>query len=103
LNPSHFKKLNPAVWQQAMTKELSALADNQTWSIIPLPAGKHAVGCRWIFKTKFNVDGTIERHKARLVAQGFLQKFEINYKEIFASNAKMTIVCVLLSVPVNQG
>jgi len=86
-----------------MTKELSALADNQTWSIIPLPAGKYAVGCRWIFKTKFNVDGTIERHKARLVAQGFLQKFEINYKEIFASNAKMTIVRVLLSVPVNQG
>jgi hypothetical protein len=42
---------------------------------MPLPAGKYAVGCRWIFKIKFNADGTIERHKAWLVAQGFSQKF----------------------------
>jgi len=48
-----------------MIKELSALADNKTWSIMPLPVGKHPVGCRWIFKTKFNSNGTIERPKTR--------------------------------------
>jgi hypothetical protein len=47
-----------------MTEELRALTDNKTWSIMPLPVGKHAVGCHWIFKTKFNSNGTIERHKA---------------------------------------
>jgi hypothetical protein len=59
------------VWQQAMTEELRALADNHTRSIMPLPASKHAVGCHWIFKKNFNSDGTIERYKDRLVAQGF--------------------------------
>jgi hypothetical protein len=86
-----------------MTEELSALADNHTWSIMPLPVGKHAIGCRQIFKTKFNSDGTIQRHKARPVAQGFSQKFGIDYKETFALVAKMTIMRVLLSVVVNQG
>jgi len=70
---------------------------------VPLPAGKHVVGCCWIFKTKFNADGTIERHKAWLVAQGFSQKFWIDYKETFALVAKMTIFRVLLFVAVNQG
>jgi histone deacetylase 1/2 len=47
-----------------MIEELSALNDNKTWSFMPLPAGKHAIGCSWIFKKKFNSDGIIERHKA---------------------------------------
>jgi hypothetical protein len=51
-----------------MIEELSALVDNKTWSIMLLLAGKHVVGCPWIFKIKFNSDGTIERYKARLVA-----------------------------------
>jgi hypothetical protein len=44
--PQSFQEAqSQVVWQQAMTEELSALADNHTWSIMPLPAGKHAVGC----------------------------------------------------------
>ena len=86
-----------------MAEELAALEENKTWSITPLPHGKHAVGSRWIFKTKFNSDGSIDRHKARLVAQGFTQKFSIDYKETFAPVAKMTTVRVLLSVAINNG
>jgi hypothetical protein len=86
-----------------MIEELSAFTNNKIWSIMPLLAGKHAVGCRWIFKKKFNLDGIIERHKARFVAQGFSQKFGIDYKKTFALVAKMTTVCVLLSMAVNQG
>lgn len=92
-----------AVWKQAMEDELTALAENNTWIIMPLPSGKQAVGCRWVFKTKFRSDGSIDRHKARLVAQGFTQKYGVDYKETFAHVAKMTTIRVLLSVAINNG
>lgn len=56
------------VWREAMKEELVALAKNNTWSIVPLPRGKHVVGGRWIYKTKFNYDGSLNWYKDHLVA-----------------------------------
>ncbi|KAM1686824.1 hypothetical protein ACFX2K_034874 [Malus domestica] len=56
-------------WNQAMAYELRAL--DKTWSLVQLPPGKKAIGSGWIYKIKFKTDGSIERHKARLVARGF--------------------------------
>jgi len=56
-----------------------------------------------VYKTKFNSDDTIDRHKVRLIAQGFTQTFGVDYKETFALIAKMNIVRVLLSIVVNSG
>jgi hypothetical protein len=67
--PKNFHKAqSQGVWQKAMAKELTTLEENKTWSIVLIPPGKHAVGSRWIFKTKFNSNGSINRHKAHLVA-----------------------------------
>jgi len=70
---------------------------------MPFPTGKQVVGYHWIFKTKLNLNGTIERYKAQLIAQGFSYKFRIDYKETFAHVAKMTTVRVLLSIVINHG
>ncbi|KAL6278328.1 hypothetical protein ACE6H2_021929 [Prunus campanulata] len=102
-DPQSFQEANlQEVWRKAMKEELQALDDNNTWSIVELPKEKKAVGSRWIYKTKFHSDGSIERHKARLVARGFTQTYGVDYKETFAPVAKMNTVRVLLSIAVNK-
>lgn len=56
-----------------MSDEFEALESNGTWTIQSLPVGKRPVACKWVYKLKFNSDGTLERHKARFVAKGFTQ------------------------------
>ena len=53
-----------------MFAELRALEQNDTWSLTTLPQGKHVIGCKWVYKNKYRVDGTIEQYKAHLVAKG---------------------------------
>ena len=67
--------LNPA-WQLAMTQESDALYTNDTWELVKLPIGKNVIGCKWVYKIKHKIDGTIERFKARLVVKGTLNKLE---------------------------
>lgn len=70
--PQNFHEANNKdVWKEAMQEEHKAPNQHKTKSITKLPKGKRAVGCKWIHKIKFNSDGLIERHKARLVARGF--------------------------------
>jgi hypothetical protein len=86
-----------------MHEELQALDANHTWSIVSFPKNKRAVGSCWVYKIKFKTDGSIERHKARLVTQGFTQTYGIDYKETFALVAKINTICTLLSVAINHG
>ena len=56
------------------------------------------VGCKWIYKIKTHSDGSIERYKTCLVAKGFTQEYEIDYKETFASVACISSIHALLAV-----
>ncbi|XP_019089143.1 PREDICTED: uncharacterized protein LOC109127963 [Camelina sativa] len=57
-------------WNNAMVSEVDALELNNTMSIVDLPPGKKALGNKWVYKIKYNTDGSIERYKARLVVLG---------------------------------
>jgi Reverse transcriptase (RNA-dependent DNA polymerase) len=96
------KAIKSDVWKKAMNEELMALERNHTWELVELPNGKKPVGCRWIYKIKFNSDGSIERHKAKLVAKGFTQTYGVDYKETFAPVTKMNTVRTVMSIAVNH-
>ena len=60
------------------------MKDNDVWDLVPLPEGVKPIGCKWIFKTKRDSKGDVERYKACLVAKGYTQKEGIDYKETFS-------------------
>ena len=62
---------------------MEPLHTNEVWDLVELPSGRKAIGCMWVFKRKHDVDRSVERHKARLVAHGFNQKYGVNYHETF--------------------
>jgi len=55
----------------AMEEEMDSLAKNNTLNLVELSEWRSVVGCKWVFKLKWKVDGSIERYKARLVAKGY--------------------------------
>lgn len=85
-------------WRKAMEEEIAALELNNTWTVQPLPLGKTSIGCRWLYKVKYKADGTLDRYKARLVAQGFIQQAGIDFLDIFSPIARLTTVRILLSL-----
>ncbi|KAL2238071.1 UNVERIFIED_CONTAM: Retrovirus-related Pol polyprotein from transposon RE1 [Sesamum indicum] len=85
-------------WNKAMQSEIEALENNHTWDVTPLPSDKKPIGCRWIFKIKFNADGSIDRHKVRLVAKGYNQVEGIDYLESFSPVVKVVSVRLLIAL-----
>lgn len=90
---------NPA-WKQAMNLEMKALFDNDTWSLVDLSLGCKSIGCKWIFRVKYNSDGTVERFKNRLVAKEYSQWESLDFHETFSPIVKMVTVKSVIALAV---
>jgi hypothetical protein len=62
-----------ANWRAAMAEEYKALMDNGTWRLVPRPPRANVITGKWVFKHKYNADGSLAHHKARWVVRGFSQ------------------------------
>lgn len=88
---------NPT-WYKAMKLEFEALQQNHTWSLVPSTPNMHVVGSKWICKVKYKSDGSIDKHKAMLVAQGFTQTLGLDFFDTFSLVIKPAIVRIILSI-----
>ena len=85
-------------WKEAINDEMDSLLCNNTWKIVDLPPGSKVIGCKWVFRRKYNTNVSIQTFKARLVAKGFRQKEGIDYFDTYAPVARITSIRVLLSL-----
>ena len=104
LEPSNISEaFSDSKWKAAMQDEFDALIRNKTWSLVPMDPEYKLVGCKWVFRTKYNIDGSVSKYKARLVAKGFHQRASIDYSETFSHVVKSSTVRVILSLAVMQS
>ncbi|GJZ44478.1 ribonuclease H-like domain-containing protein [Tanacetum coccineum] len=99
---SHLHALRDPNWQKAMVDEYNALISNRMWALVPRPTNDNIIQSMWLFKHKFNADGSLSRYKARLVVNGRNQQQWIDCDEgpfsPVSSNGLLLYVLSLLMV-----
>nr|KYP68077.1 Retrovirus-related Pol polyprotein from transposon TNT 1-94 [Cajanus cajan] len=83
-----------------MQDEIDALERNGTWTLEELPPVKKAINCKWVYKVKYQSDGTMEQLKGRLVVYENQKITELDFNETFAPVAKIVMVCTFLAIAI---
>ena len=90
-------------WIQACEEEIHSITKNDTWNLMELPLGVKPIGLKWVFKIKRNSDGSINKYKARLVAKGYVQKYGVDFEEVFAPVARIETMRLLVNLAASNG
>ena len=101
MNPHPMEMLYQAKseqWLEATKTEMQSMYDNQVWELTYLPQHSKAVGNKWVFKKKKDMDGNVHTFKARLVAKGFTQTHGIDYDETFSPVAMLKSIRILMAI-----
>jgi hypothetical protein len=94
---------NDKKWINAMEEELKMIEKNQTWKLVDRPDHKKAIGVKWVYRTKLNPDGSVNKYKARLVVKGYAQIFGVDFSETFAPVARLDTIRLLFALAAQNG
>ena len=95
--------LSDSCWKSAMDQEFSALLGNHTWELAPPTPNQPVINNKWIFRVKYNDDGSLDYYKARLVAKGFQQVPGIDYFDAFSPVVKPSTIHIIFTLTVTNS
>ncbi|KAL0645965.1 hypothetical protein Bca4012_044256 [Brassica carinata] len=79
-DPLYFEESGSSLeWQIAMKVKMQSIEKNSTWELLDALEGKNVIGLKWVYRTKYNNDGSVQNYKARLVAKGYAQTEGMHY------------------------
>jgi hypothetical protein len=90
-------------WQKAMNEELSMIKKNKTYEVVDRPKDRKIIGVKWVFRTKLNANGSINKHKARLFVKGYAQVFGVDYLNTFSPIARLDTIRLVLAIAAQNG
>lgn len=99
---SAMKSSDSLEWKSAMEAEINKLVERGVFSLVPKPKDCKIISSRWHLKKKLNLDGSVKKFKARLVARGFSQRPGIDYTETFAPSSRQESLKAFLAVNGNR-
>jgi len=82
-------------WKKATDNEYTAIMDNNTYRLVPLPKERKSVSKKWIYKIKYNTDCTVDWYKSRWIARGFTQRKGIDYFKTMSPVVCMQNLCLV--------
>lgn len=94
---------NAVEWRKAAEAEMETFEVKGTMTLVPLPAGRVAIGNKWVFRAKKDETGAVTRYKARLTAKGYSQKKGIDYEETYAPVVRLSGIRMLLAIAAWEG
>lgn len=95
--------LSDPKWMCAINEKVESIEKNKTWELVDLLEGNKPISVRWVYKVKENSKGEIIKHKARLIAKGFLQRQGIDFEEVFAPVAKIETIGLVVGIANNNN
>lgn len=76
---------------------------NKTWVLVDKPTDHNVIGVKWIYRTKMNPDGLVNKYKVRLAVKGFTQIYGVDYMKTYASVARHDTIRLLVALFARKG
>lgn len=93
--------LEPASY--AMQEEMNMIKKNNTWHFVDRPNNQKVIGVKWVYRTKLNPDGSVNKLKARLVVRGYFQQHGVDFSDTFAPVARHETIRLLAALAAKLG